>query len=206
MHVPTYAWTLIRIAVISTFIGTSISAPVLANPTSAGDAVFVLVTAAAFTDADGDGLTDEVEAALGTDPLDADSDGDGMPDGWEIWNGLDPRDGADAWDDSDCDGVTNLDEFLHGLSPFACDSDNDGYWDVIECSRGTDGACASSYPKSGVRWDIDQDGCVNAVDIQFVINGALGMTTPVPTNVNAVGDTDAIDVQLVILGALGMNS
>ena len=94
----------------------------------------------------------------------------------------------------------------NGRDPGACDSDNDGYWDVIECSRGTDGACASSYPKSGVRCDIDQDGCVNAVDIQFVINGALGMTTPVPTNVNAVGDTDAIDVQLVILGALGMNS
>jgi hypothetical protein len=35
-------------------------------------------------DADGDGLTDREEAALGTDPLDADSDRDGIEDGVEV--------------------------------------------------------------------------------------------------------------------------
>ena len=182
------------------------AAPALANPTSAGDAALVLVTAAMFVDSDGDGLSDDVESALGIDPLDFDSDDDGMPDGWEVWNALDPADAEDAYEDSDCDGLTNLSEFEQGLCPWSCDSDGDGYWDVIECSRGTDGASASSYPKTNVPCDVDQDGAVNAIDVQLVINGALGMATPVPTNVNFVGDTNAVDVQMVILGALGIDS
>ncbi len=35
-------------------------------------------------DRDGDGLSDEDELRLGTDPLDRDSDGDGLLDGWEV--------------------------------------------------------------------------------------------------------------------------
>ncbi len=35
-------------------------------------------------DSDGDGLTDDEEADLGTDPDDEDTDGDGLPDGWEV--------------------------------------------------------------------------------------------------------------------------
>jgi len=41
-------------------------------------------------DSDGDLLTDEREAALGTDPEKADSDGDGYRDGTEVANGYDP--------------------------------------------------------------------------------------------------------------------
>jgi hypothetical protein len=44
---------------------------------------------AASGDSDADGLSDEVERALGTDPLDRDTDDDGLPDGFEV-NGL-PR-------------------------------------------------------------------------------------------------------------------
>lgn len=42
------------------------------------------------TDTDGDLLTDEREAELGTDPKNADSDGDGYRDGTEVANGYDP--------------------------------------------------------------------------------------------------------------------
>lgn len=206
MHVPPHALTFIRIAVICVLLGISSTALPQAGPRCAGDAAFVQVTVASYADSDGDGLTDDVEIALGTDPFNEDSDGDGIPDGWEVWHGLDPLDGTDAWEDFDGDGLINLHEFLYGLSPFARDTDQDGFWDNIECARGTDGACASSYPKSGVPCDLDHDGLVNAVDIQLVINGALGIETPVPTNVNAIGGTDAVDVQLVILAALGKNS
>ena len=38
-----------------------------------------------YADTDGDGITDLVEIALGTNPLDFDSDGDGLPDGFEVF-------------------------------------------------------------------------------------------------------------------------
>ncbi|MCX6398708.1 MAG: thrombospondin type 3 repeat-containing protein [Propionibacteriales bacterium] len=41
-------------------------------------------------DTDGDGLTDEEEATLGTDPALADTDGDGVDDGQEVTDGTDP--------------------------------------------------------------------------------------------------------------------
>lgn len=43
-----------------------------------------------IADTDGDGLTDEQEAALGTDPANADTDGDGRTDGTEVADGTDP--------------------------------------------------------------------------------------------------------------------
>ena len=47
-------------------------------------------------DDDGDGLTNEEEEALGTDPNEADSDGDGMSDTEEFEHGTDPNQGIDA--------------------------------------------------------------------------------------------------------------
>ena len=43
-----------------------------------------------FMDSDGDGLSDEQEKILGTDPLNSDTDGDGIIDGEEIKLGLNP--------------------------------------------------------------------------------------------------------------------
>jgi hypothetical protein len=48
----------------------------------------------AFSDTDGDGLSDLYEIYLGTDPNDADSDDDGANDGAEINYGTDPNDAA----------------------------------------------------------------------------------------------------------------
>jgi len=75
-------------------------------------------------DTDGDGLPDDEEEQIGTDPNDADSDDDGASDGEE----------QDPGDDTDGDGLIN------GLDP---DSDNDGLFDGTElgfdCSgEGTD--------------------------------------------------------------------
>ncbi len=65
------------------------------------------------TDTDNDGLSDALEAFLGTDPNDADSDDDGVLDGDE----------ANPSDDCDGDGLINV------LDP---DSDGDGLFDGTE--------------------------------------------------------------------------
>ncbi len=59
-------------------------------------------------------------------------------------------------------------------------------------------------PGTDTRADLNSDGQFNAVDIQLVINGALGLDVTTPTDVNGDGNTDAVDVQLVINAALGL--
>lgn len=59
-----------------------------------------------------------------------------------------------------------------------------------------------SYVQSAA--DLDGDDDIDAVDVQTVINGALGLDTENDTDVDGDGDTDAVDVQLVINGALGL--
>jgi hypothetical protein len=92
-----------------------------------------------FVDTDGDGLDDETERALGTDPRNPDSDFDGILDGAEACFGF--TDGrADAVvampavlctdplnADSDFDGLTDSDElYVTGTDPLNPDSDGDG--------------------------------------------------------------------------------
>ncbi len=48
------------------------------------------VIASLLSDADADGLSDQQESLLGTDPLNNDTDADGLPDGWEVNHQLDP--------------------------------------------------------------------------------------------------------------------
>ncbi len=68
------------------------------------DTTWVNVTA---KDSDGDGLTDDYENQIGTDPLNRDSDDDGLEDADEIALGTDPLD-----NDSDDDGILDgQDEF-----------------------------------------------------------------------------------------------
>ena len=80
-------------------------------------------------DTDGDGLTDEDEAALGTDPLNKDFDIDGLLDGREVNQiGIDPLN-----DDSDGDGLKDGAEVdQYGTSPLSADTDGDGATDGDE--------------------------------------------------------------------------
>jgi len=53
--------------------------------------------------------------------------------------------------------------------------------------------------------DINGDGVVNAIDVQLVINAALGMdTSPYNADINGDSVVNAVDVQLVINAALGI--
>ncbi|MFP2929144.1 Ig-like domain-containing protein, partial [Pyxidicoccus sp. 3LG] len=98
-------------------------------------------TPASFTwtidlDSDDDGLTDEEEGTLGTDPNNPDTDGDGIPDGIEVnTGGTDPLDDdsdddglLDGTEDADHDGVVDEGE----TDPNENDTDGDGVSDGVE--------------------------------------------------------------------------
>ena len=51
--------------------------------------------------------------------------------------------------------------------------------------------------------DVDGNGFVNAIDVQLVINAALGSDGAYDCDVDGNGFVDALDVQLVINAALG---
>lgn len=72
-------------------------------------------------DSDGDGLSDEREAELGTDPQDADSDDDGINDGDEVALGTDPNN-----TDSDGDGASDGAEVAAGSDPNDANSQPSG--------------------------------------------------------------------------------
>lgn len=68
----------------------------------------------AFSDSDGDLLSNVDEYFILSNPLDEDTDKDGIPDGYEVLVGLNVLDSSDALNDNDGDGSSNLDEYLAG--------------------------------------------------------------------------------------------
>ena len=80
-------------------------------------------------DSDGDGLTDEEETELGTDPTTVDSDGDGLTDYQEVeCYDTDPMEA-----DTDGDGLTDYQEVeCYDTNPMEADTDNDGVGDEQE--------------------------------------------------------------------------
>ncbi len=102
------------------------------------DAVVVLLVAVQVpdVDTDGDGISDDAEAAAGTDPLSADTDGDGLADGVEVYGG-DPA--------SPLSRVTD---------PLAADTDGDGLDDGVE-DKNHDGLCDPGETDAA---DPDTDG------------------------------------------------
>ncbi|HRT06230.1 MAG TPA: hypothetical protein P5204_11085, partial [Kiritimatiellia bacterium] len=139
-------------------------------------------------DTDGDGLTDETEWALGsnpmlwdsdfdglsdyeevyvrgTSPVLADTDGDGLPDAWEVRYGLNavsPAGANGAAGDPDLDTLNNLAELAAGTNPTSADTDGDGMDDAFEVRHGLDPLSAADAAD-----DWDGDGLTNLQESQL---------------------------------------
>jgi len=155
-------------------------------------------------DADADTLGNADEYLRGCDPTDSDTDDDGLTDGDEVHayssDPLNP--------DTDDDGLADGDEVnSYGTDPTLRDTDGDQFWDNIEVDRVTDPLDLEDHPQpSDVEGDVNCDGAVDALDVQSVINRALGRDNPYPADfadLNGDGLWNALDVQRVINCALG---
>ncbi|MBE7552578.1 MAG: hypothetical protein HS126_16025 [Anaerolineales bacterium] len=122
-----------------------------------------VIVAGQLNDSDNDGLSNDQEIALGTDPNDPDTDNDGMPDGWEVDHVLDPKTN-DANGDADSDGLTNLEEYHHGTDPRNPDTDGDGLPDGWEVRQGLDPT--DSTGNNGASGDPDGDQLTNEEEYQ----------------------------------------
>jgi predicted flap endonuclease-1-like 5' DNA nuclease/alpha-tubulin suppressor-like RCC1 family protein len=125
-------------------------------------------------DDDNDGLSDENETAIGSDPYNPDTDGDGFCDGNGTGDGAcfagpdtDPLDPAvpvntdgDAFPDEDPDGPGGL--------TADDDDDNDGYLDTMEVACLSDPLDAASLPD-----DMDGDGICDQMDDDMDGDGIL---------------------------------
>lgn len=97
-------------------------------------------------DTDNDGLSDDREAELGTDPNNPDTDGDGLTDGAEVNDhGTDPLEA-----DTDGDGLEDGEEVnSYNTDPTAADTDGDGL---------SDGDEVNEYRTDPTSEDSDGDG------------------------------------------------
>ncbi len=110
-----------------------------------------------LTDSDGDGLSDLVEALIGSDPLVGDTDDDGLGDRleWELRGTHDPTDPGDAgcFVPSPC--------VMDDTGACACvlDADVDG---LCDCDEDPDAPCADAFGHDCV--DLDLDGWCDCPD------------------------------------------
>ena len=104
------------------------------------DAELQLGTDPKNSDSDNDGLPDGDEINVyKTDPLNKDTDGDGYKDGEEIKAGRNPKgDGRLSGYDADQDGLSWEKEEIYGTDSKNFDTDGDGYRDGQEVAAGYD--------------------------------------------------------------------
>jgi len=129
-----------------------------------------IVNFVAFADSDCDGLIDEEEDSLGTDPNNPDTDGDGLTDRFEVDHGFDPLLPEEGTGDPDNDGLDNLGEQAAGTDPHNPDSDGDGISDGDEVNvYGTDPTSAviritdGAVPSDQADMAIDSLGNIHVV-------------------------------------------
>lgn len=150
-------------------------------------------------DSDNDGLSDGAEVhTFSTDPLDPDTDNGGVDDGTEVSLGTNPLDTSDdrfSVSDSDNDGLTDAKEVELGTNPNKTDSDNDGLSDGLEVNS------IGSNPLSS---DTDNGGISDGTEVSIGTN-PLDPTDDL--NLPLDSDSDGLtDVQELAIGSDPNNS
>lgn len=147
---------------------------------------------AGLCDQDNDGLTNNQEATIGTNPVVPDTDDDGINDGTEVTNGSDPLSACSPnlnfpTCDQDNDGLTNGEEAINGTNPTNPDTDGDGVNDGDEVTNGSDPLSPCSPNLNFGTCDQDNDGLTNSQEAMQGTN---------PTNPDTDGDTinDGLEV------------
>jgi hypothetical protein len=119
-----------------------------------------------LVDSDGDGLSDDEERAIGTDPLNPDTDGDGLSDGIERLVGTDPLVDnvtgviqCNKFLDEDADLLNECEERVIGTDPCVADTDGDGLSDWVETMSQTNPLVPEDLQ------DTDRDGVTNADEV-----------------------------------------
>jgi outer membrane protein OmpA-like peptidoglycan-associated protein len=112
-------------------------------------------------DSDQDGLSDDMEEELGTDPSNPDTDGDGLSDGQEF--NIYKTSPLNA--DTDGDGLTDGDEVrIHKTDPLKGDTDGDGLNDGNEVLK---------YKTNPTKSDTDDDGLTDEEEVMAVATDPL---------------------------------
>lgn len=146
------------------------------------------------SDSDGDGLSDLAEYNAGTSPIMADTDSDGLSDAQEQTEGTDPLDA-----DTDSDGLTDGDEVDLGIDPNDSDSDDDGSADAAEVAAGTNPLNADS-DADGVSDGAEATAGTNPLDSDTDDDGqtdgqeAMGGTNPLDADSDDDGRSDGQEV------------
>ncbi len=135
-------------------------------------------------DDDNDGLTDDLETAIKTDPCNKDTDGDGVNDAYEYYASLDlnhnptyagkrpypnPLDATDAVKDFDGDGMTMVEEYNASVAFGNSTSAPLSYSDGNQTSAAPNGTGAMDLDNNGritdEEKDADNDGLPNWVEM-----------------------------------------
>lgn len=124
-------------------------------------------------DTDNDGITNEREIELGTNPYEADTDGDGVND----YDEVDVYHSNPLSTDSDGDGVSDSEETTkHGTNPFSTDTDKDGLDDLAEIT------VYHTNPRAA---DSDNDGLNDKQEIELGSDPLRG-----DTDGDGIGDAE----------------
>ncbi|PID34376.1 MAG: hypothetical protein CR976_00585, partial [Thiotrichales bacterium] len=125
-------------------------------------------------DADGDGLPDDYEVAIGTDPNNPDTDGDGLNDKFEVGSNLDNPVNTDGDGkinvldpDDDGDSIPTHSENYNGGLPTDDDTDRDGTPDYLDADDDNDGLLTRLENYNGglpTNDDTDRDGTPDYLD------------------------------------------